>query len=394
MKALLAALCLTLTASSANAAQPGTAQPPTAPPADRPRIELVFALDTTSSMAGLIEAAKTKIWSIVNQIASGKPAPDVRVGLVAYRDRGDAYITQVTELTGDLDAMYAKLMALRAEGGGDGPESVNQALHDAVNKMAWSQGGKVMRLVYLVGDWPPHMDYQDDVKYPETAKAAVARGIYINTIRCGTHADTERVWKDIALKAEGKYFSIAQEGGAVAVATPYDAEIARLDGEVRASAVLYGSAGARADAKAKAAAVDATMAAAPAEAKAERAVYAARKAKEAPAAPAGIAMGGAGGGAALDLVSAYEASPGDLAKVNESALPEEMRKMSPEQRKAYLDKKVAERKAAQAKLDELNKKRAAHLAEETKRAPARAKSLDSEVFESVRESASKIGVAY
>jgi hypothetical protein len=88
-------------------------------PADkgaRPKIDVVFALDTTSSMTDLIQGAKTKVWSIVNQIASGKPTPEIRVGLVAYRDRGDAYITQVTDLTADLDAMYAKLMGFAAEG--------------------------------------------------------------------------------------------------------------------------------------------------------------------------------------------------------------------------------------------------------------------------------------
>src|SRR5438128_9520154 len=139
----------------------------------RPQVEVVFCLDTTGSMGGLIDAAKRKIWSICSQIASGKPTPQLRVGLVAYRDRGDAYVTKVFDLTDDLDAVYANLMSLRAEGGGDFPESVNQALHDSVTKVKWGQGKKALKIIFLVGDAPPHMDYKDDVKYPETCKLAV-----------------------------------------------------------------------------------------------------------------------------------------------------------------------------------------------------------------------------
>ena len=90
-------------------------------------------------MGGLIDAAKQKIWAISNQIAGGKPTPRLKIGLVAYRDRGDAYVTKVFDLTDDLDAIHGHLMSFRAEGGGDFPESVNQALNDAVTKIKWSK---------------------------------------------------------------------------------------------------------------------------------------------------------------------------------------------------------------------------------------------------------------
>src|SRR4051794_27940965 len=64
-----------------------------------PHVEVVFCLDTTGSMKGLIHAAKQKIWAICNQISTGTPTPHVKVGLVAYRDRGDAYVTKVFDLT-------------------------------------------------------------------------------------------------------------------------------------------------------------------------------------------------------------------------------------------------------------------------------------------------------
>ena len=83
------------------------------------RIEVVFILDTTSSMSGLIRAAKEKIWSIASTMASAQENPDIKMGLVAFRDRGDTYVTRVFDLSSDLDTMYAQLMDFRAEGGGD-----------------------------------------------------------------------------------------------------------------------------------------------------------------------------------------------------------------------------------------------------------------------------------
>ena len=107
--------------------------------AERPAVEVVFVLDTTGSMGGLIAAAKDKIWSIANTLATADPAPQIRMGLVGYRDRGDAYVTLATPLSDDLDAVYTQLMQFQADGGGDGPESVNQALYEAVTRPDWSR---------------------------------------------------------------------------------------------------------------------------------------------------------------------------------------------------------------------------------------------------------------
>ena len=119
-------------AHAGNRARTITPTPATVQPTAAPRVEVAFVLDTTGSMSGLIEGAKRKIWSIANQLASGQPRPKVSIALIAYRDRGDAYVTQVHELTDDIDGVYAHLQQLAADGGGDTPESVNQALHEAV----------------------------------------------------------------------------------------------------------------------------------------------------------------------------------------------------------------------------------------------------------------------
>src|SRR5215210_5514769 len=88
------------------------------PAVKKPKVEVVFARDTTGSMGGLIEGAKQKIWAISNQIANGKPLPALKIGLVAYRDRGDVYMTKVIDLNDDLDAIYGHLKGFQAQGGG------------------------------------------------------------------------------------------------------------------------------------------------------------------------------------------------------------------------------------------------------------------------------------
>src|SRR5260370_558808 len=219
-----------------------TADAPVKKETKRPQIEVVFCLDTTGSMGGLIDGAKQKIWAICNQIAGGKPTPDLKVGLVAFRDKGDEYITKVIDLSDDLDAIHAHLKTFVAAGGGDLPESVNQALDDSVNKVKWSTDKKTLRIIFLVGDAPPHMDYADDVKYPVTCKKACEKAIIINAIQCGTDPDCTRFWKDIAKKAEGSFVAIPQDGGVrVAVATPYDKDLAKLNGELTRTCLVWGT---------------------------------------------------------------------------------------------------------------------------------------------------------
>jgi Mg-chelatase subunit ChlD len=219
------------------------ADPPVIDPAsnDRSRIDVVFVLDTTGSMGGLIQAAKEKIWSIATTLASAQSAPEIRMGLVAYRDRGDAYVTRVVDLSSDLDSMYAALMDFQADGGGDGPESVNQALHDAIHKVSWSRQAGTYKVVFLVGDAPPHRDYTNDVQYPATLRAARAKGIAVNAIPCGQVGNTTPAWKQIASLGAGRHFRVEQAGNAVAIATPFDEKIAGLSEKLDDTRLYYGT---------------------------------------------------------------------------------------------------------------------------------------------------------
>ena len=183
----------------------------------KPAVEVAFVLDTTGSMGGLIDGAKRKIWSIATAIVDSNPDADIRMGLVAYRDIGDDYVTRTFDLTTDIQDLYANLLELKARGGGDWPESVNEALDVAVNKLQWSTSGDTRRIVFLVGDAPPHMDYAQDTKYPVTLSVAKQKDIIVNAVLAGNAADTERVWRDIAENGNGRFIPIPQDGGQIVV---------------------------------------------------------------------------------------------------------------------------------------------------------------------------------
>ena len=224
------------------------ASPAVAAPSPAPRVEVAFVLDTTGSMGGLIEGAKRRIWSIARRIGEGKPRPDLRIGLVAYRDRGDVYVTRVHDLTADMDAVYRDLMSFQADGGGDGPEHVSAALAGAVHRLSWTRG-PALRVIFLVGDAPPHVDYQDGFDYRRHAREAAARGIVVETIQCGDDAATTAVWREIAGLAAGHYARIDAQGGMPVRVTPADEELARLNGELSATVVAGGTAREQAQAR-------------------------------------------------------------------------------------------------------------------------------------------------
>lgn len=339
----------------------------------KPKVEVVFALDTTGSMGGLIQGAKDKIWAISNQIASGKPTPDLKIGLIAYRDKSDAYVTQIHELTGDLDAIHAKLKTFQAQGGGDTPEHVNQALHDAVHKVKWDEGKSTLRIIFLVGDAPPHMDYTDDVKYPETCKEAAKRGIIINTVQCGTDSECMRTWKDIAAKAEGSYVGIQQDGGVVAVATPFDKRLGEINDELAKKTLVFGDRRKQDADKEKAA--EATKL--PAPAKADRGGFASKDGKA----------------AAYDLLDAIKTGDVKLEKLKEEELPDELKKLDAKGRQEYLDKLDGERKKLYTEARDLDQKRQAHIAEEIKKKGGK-NAFDNQVLEMLRKQAKKSNIDY
>ncbi len=345
------------------------------PPAGR-AIEAVFVLDTTGSMSGLLEGAKRKIWSLADAMSGGSAGVPVRVGLVAYRDRGDDYVTRRFDLTEDLDAVFGQLRELRAEGGGDTPESVNQALREAVTQMRWSPGGQVYRVIFLVGDAPPHLDYPQDPDFRESAALAKQRDIVINTVQCGALPETTAIWQEIARVGLGQFAAIGQDGAMLAVHTPMDAELEALNRRLAATALPYGSAKEQAELREK---VERSLEA-PAEAAASRLSYLAKRGR------ANLGR--------MDLVDAAAAGSVDPGALPPSALPAPLQALSADERRTYVEKKVEERKEIQARIGALGAERDAYVrAQEAKdRAAGKPDGFDAKVLDAVRKQAAKKGI--
>ncbi len=344
----------------------------------RPRMEVVFVLDTTGSMSGMIAGAKQKIWAIANKLKSAQPTPEIRFGLVGYRDRGDEYVTKEFGLTTNLDEVYTHLYAFEAKGGGDEPESVNEALHKAVRDLQWSTNPAVLRVIFLVGDARPHMDYPDDVKYPETCRLANQKGILINTLQCGRLDGTEAVWRDIASKTNGTYAAILQDGGTVKIDTPYDQEIIRLNLELNSTIILYGS---KAE-QANAAANKSVLASLSSEAMSDRSSYFSKS-------EAGSVIAG-GGDLVVEIMNGRES----LAKLDERKLDPKLQAMPAPERNELIDKKVSERRALQSELNALVAKRDAEVAEKLKELKGTDGVLELSAFEVLESQAKDKGYRF
>jgi uncharacterized protein YegL len=362
--------------------------PPHEPPvvkknADK-TLEMVFVLDTTGSMGGLIDGAKQRIWGIVNEVMQTPAKPNVRVGLVAYRDNGDQYVTQVLPLTNDLDKVYTTLMEYRADGGGDGPENVRRGLADGVRKAGWSKPtGDTAQIVFLVGDAPPHDDYPQEPDTLTTTAEAVKAGMVVNTIQCGADSQTQAVWQQIARRGEGQYFAIAQDGGVQTIATPYDSKLSELGNKLGATYLAYGGGAGpkgqsfREEAKARQASTETTVAAAaPMAAQADRAVNKALNRD---------AYVG-------DLLQSIENNSVKLDEVKAEDLPEDLRKLTADERKKEVERRLAERQKIRDEIVSLKKQRDDYVNAERKKQSGTQTGFDAAVASALKEQLSRKGI--
>jgi Mg-chelatase subunit ChlD len=348
---------------------------------NHPRIDGVFVLDTTGSMGGLIQTAKEKIWSIATTMASAQPAPEIRIGLVAYRDRGDQYVTIVVDLSDDLDSVYATLIDFEANGGGDGPESVNKALYDAVHNMSWSRGDQAYQVIFLVGDAPPHMDY-NEVKYPEIVADALEKGIVINTVQCGEVPTTVEPWTQIASLGKGSFFQVEQAGSAVAYTTPYDEEIATLSAKIDDTRLYFGTEEEKERMLDKVVATDKLH----------------KRASVASRARRGVFNAAVGGRANLlgenELVDAITSGTVKLDELEADILPETLKPMAPAEQEAYVAQLADDRADLQRQVRELSEDRDGYLAKKVEEAGGLKDSLDQKLYDAVKEQAGKAGFEY
>jgi hypothetical protein len=318
------------------------------------QVELVLVLDTTGSMGGLIERAKSELWGIVDQLSANDPNASIRLGLVGFRDRGDAYVTQVFDLSADIDAAYQKLVSFRAEGGGDTPESVNAALAEAVGQIAWTGGVDTRRAIVLAGDAPPHMDYADDVPWSQSAGDARSRGIAIHAIQCGGNAETREVWQQIARVGGGTYGAIASNPDAAA-GSPWDEQLAALNRALAGTVVPFGNSVTRDRVRA---AVDLTKATDAATA-ASRVSFLGRRGEAATAEDGDLVRGLQRGDVAWDDLDA-------------ESLPEHLRGLTAEELKQYLEDQLGRRRGLLSEVAYYANQRDAYLEQQRSKDPAAA----------------------
>jgi len=191
-----------------------------------PRIDVVFAIDATGSMSDEIEVVKSKVSKMMDDIQAGSPKPEVRIGLVAYRDHGDAYVTKAYPLTSAIAGVQGALQQIDAAGGGDTPEAVAEGLSCAVNEINWDQDPNTTRMIFLIGDAGGH----PNDNYRESLKLARAKGIKVNTWGCSGLQDF----------GQSDFEEIAALGGGEFQFLTYQQEVRRQDG-TRARLIYQGS---------------------------------------------------------------------------------------------------------------------------------------------------------
>lgn len=370
---LLAAVTVVAHVNFAVAKEPVTETP--VKETRKPLVQIAILLDTSGSMEGLIEQAKSQLWKICNEFIKARQdgaAPEVQVALYEYGKSSlslaSGWIRQIQPLTTDLDKISEELFALRTNGG---DEYCGWVIKCAVDELAWSPAADVYKAIFIAGNEP---FTQGKVNYAEACKAAITRGIIVNTIHCGP--ETEGVntkWKHGADLADGKYLVIDQNRAVVSIEAPQDKEIAKLGVELTKTYLAYGVAG-KVSAS-RQVAQDANVAAL------------------APASGAAVQRSVAKASAnyqnsAWDLVDAAKDKNFEISKLKSEELPAAMQKMDAGERKAHIERNTQERAELQARIKQLNGEREQYVAQRLKEVTG-TNTLDAVVISAVREQSAK-----
>lgn len=346
--------------------------------ARRPRIDLALLLDTSNSMDGLINQAKSQLWKVVNDLATARKkgrTPRLRVALYEYGNQGlpsdGGYVRQVLPLTDDLDKVSEMLFALSTNGG---DEYCGRVIEAATQGLTWSRNDGDLKLIVIAGNEP---FTQGPVDYKQACGEAAARGIVINTIFCGTRGEGIATgWADGAKRADGTYSNIDQNQQIAEIPTPFDDELGRLSGEVNRTYYFFGRVELREDLSSNQAAQDANAFGLGAGIAADRAATK------------------ASGGYRFknDLVDAFTKNEAILDELEAAELPDELKGKSAAEQAEFLKKKSAERDKIQKRIRELTDQRNAYIASERKKqatAGDKSQSLDEALIGALREQAEK-----
>jgi hypothetical protein len=316
------------------------------------KIQVALLLDTSNSMDGLIEQAKSRLWNIVNTLTTLKyngKTPDIEIGLYEYGNDGlsseSNFIRQVAPLTTDLDLISEKLFSLRTNGGS---EYCGAVIQEATKKLQWGKDNNNMKLVYVCGNEPFN---QGNVNYKEAISDALKNNIYINTIFCGGQAEgISGYWKDGADYGKGKFFNIDSNKIIEYIVTPYDVEITRCNEQINKTYISYGSKGR--EKKMNQEAQDSNARGVSSANYTERAVSKSKVAYK---------------NDSWDLVDKAKTDDKAIDNLKEEELPAELKNKSKAEIKTYISTKTKERETVQKEIAELAKKRQAYIDTEAKK---------------------------
>lgn len=316
------------------------------------KIQVAILLDTSNSMDGLIEQAKSRLWNIVNTLTTLKyqgKTPDIEIGLYEYGNDGlspqSNYIRQVAPLTTDLDLISEKLFSLRTNGGS---EYCGAVIQDATKQLSWEKDNSNMKLIYIAGNEPFN---QGSINYKEAISDALRNDIYVNTIFCGDAMEgVNSFWKDGADSGKGKYFNIDSNLSVQYIVTPYDVRISKCNTRINTTYISYGSKGY--EKKMNQEAQDQNAQGVSSANYAERAVSKSKAAYK---------------NESWDLVDKLKDDKEAISKIKKEELPKELQNKSEAEIKVIVDKKTKEREAIQKEITELAKKRQDYIDVEAKK---------------------------
>ena len=348
--------------------------------ARKPLVQIAILLDTSSSMDGLIEQAKGQLWRICNEFIKARQngvAPEVQVALYEYGksslSQGSGWIRRIQPLTTDLDKISEELFALRTNGG---DEFCGWVIKQAVSELEWSPRPDVYKVIFIAGNEP---FTQGPVNYVESCKAAISKGIIVNTIHCGPEAEgISTKWKDGAVIADGKFLVIDQNRAVVSIEAPQDQEIARLGEELNKTYLAFGAAGRAGAERQKGQDANAAALTPASGAVVQRAVAKASANYQ---------------NSTWDLVDAAKEENFDVSKLKTEELPAEMRKMKLTERKAFIEKNTTKRGELQKKIQQLNADRDQYVAQRRK-GTSGVDTLDAAVISAVREQGAKRNLVF
>jgi hypothetical protein len=349
---------------------------PSPPYVKQPLVQMAILLDTSNSMDGLIEQAKSQLWKIANDLAYSYrdgQRPILQVALYEYGNNwlsaGEGHIRQVLPFTTDMDQVSLKLFGLRTNGG---QEYCGAVIKDAIGGLAWDRRPDVYKVIFIAGNEP---FTQGPVDFREAIAKAVSKGVVINPIYCGRHAEgVQTQWYDGAIAGRGSYMNIDSNRAVVVMPTPYDDEISRLGGEINDTYVGYGGEGQRAM-RAMYEADKAAALSAPAAAPVERSLF------KATAQYSEVAW---------DAVSSVASGRMKVASMKREDLPAELKSKSDKELEKHLKDQNEKRQTLQNRLGELKKSREVFLAKQASANGRGELSLDQAIQKTVRDQASKL----